>query len=33
VTLGSTFVLQSIYGAIQEYSGVAQPTWIDLAIR
>lgn len=26
----STFVVQSIYGAIQEYSGVDRPEWLDL---
>lgn len=27
----STFIVQSIYGAIQEYAGVARPEWLDLA--
>ena len=27
----STFIVQSIYGAIQEYVGVARPEWLDLA--
>jgi transcriptional regulator with XRE-family HTH domain len=26
----STFVLQSIYGAIQEYAGIDRPEWVDL---
>ena len=26
----STFVAQSIFGAIQEYSGAARPEWVDL---
>lgn len=26
----STFVVQSIFGAIQEYSGVDRPEWLDL---
>ena len=25
----STWLLQHIYGAIQEYSGIDQPTWLD----
>ena len=27
----STFIVQSIYGAIQEYAGVARPVWLELA--
>jgi hypothetical protein len=27
----STFVMQSIYGAIQEYGGFERPEWLDLA--
>lgn len=27
----STFIVQSIYGAIQEYACVARPEWLDLA--
>ena len=30
VVVHSTFVLQSIYGAIQEYAGIARPEWVDL---
>jgi len=26
----STFVIQSIYGAIQEYAGIDRPEWLDL---
>ena len=26
----STFVVQSIYGAIQEYAGIERPEWLDL---
>ena len=26
----STFILQSIYGAIQEYAGMERPEWVDL---
>jgi hypothetical protein len=26
----STFIAQSIYGAIQEYSGIERPEWLDL---
>ena len=26
----STFIVQSIYGAIQEYAGVERPEWLDL---
>jgi hypothetical protein len=27
----STFIVQSIYGAIQEYAGIDRPEWLDLA--
>jgi transcriptional regulator with XRE-family HTH domain len=27
----STFIVQSIYGGIQEYAGVARPEWLELA--
>jgi hypothetical protein len=30
VTVHSTFVVQSIYGAIQEYAGIERPRWLDL---
>lgn len=30
LTIHSTFIVQSIYGAIQEYSGVDRPEWLDL---
>jgi hypothetical protein len=30
LTIHSTFIVQSIYGAIQEYAGVARPDWLDL---
>ena len=33
VSVCSTFVVQRIYGAIQQYSGTAQPAWLDLATR
>jgi hypothetical protein len=26
----STFIVQSIYGAIQEYAGIERPEWLDL---
>jgi hypothetical protein len=26
----STFIVQSIYGAIQEYAGIVRPEWLDL---
>jgi hypothetical protein len=26
----STFIVQSIYGAIQEYTGTSRPEWLDL---
>jgi transposase-like protein len=30
VVVHSTFIVQSIYGAIQEYAGADRPEWIDL---
>jgi hypothetical protein len=30
VVVHSTFVVQSIYGAIQEYAGMDRPGWVDL---
>lgn len=30
VTVDSTFVVQSIYGAIQHYVGIKRPEWVDL---
>ena len=30
VTVCSTFIVQSIYGAIQEYAGIERPEWLDL---
>ena len=30
IVLHSTFVLQSIYGAIQEYIGLERPEWLDI---
>ena len=30
VRVSSTFVVQSIYGAIQEYAGIERPEWLDL---
>lgn len=30
VRVHSTFIVQSIYGAIQEYAGVKRPEWLDL---
>jgi hypothetical protein len=29
VCLYSTFVVQSVYGAIQEYAGIDRPEWLD----
>ena len=31
VSVHSTFVVQSIYGAIQEYAGIDRPEWLDCA--
>ena len=30
VAVHSTFIVQSIYGAIQEYAGIDRPEWLDL---
>jgi hypothetical protein len=30
VSVYSTFIVQSIYGAIQEYAGIDRPEWLDL---
>jgi hypothetical protein len=30
VTVCSTYIVQSIYGAIQEYAGIERPEWLDL---
>lgn len=30
VLVCSTFIVQSIYGAIQEYAGIERPEWLDL---
>jgi hypothetical protein len=30
VSVHSTFIVQSIYGAIQEYAGIERPEWLDL---
>jgi transposase-like protein len=30
VTVHSTFIVQSMYGAIQEYAGIDRPEWLDL---
>jgi transcriptional regulator with XRE-family HTH domain len=30
ISVGSTFIVQSIYGAIQEYAGIDRPEWLDL---
>jgi hypothetical protein len=30
VSVHSTFIVQSIYGAIQEYAGIDRPEWLDL---
>lgn len=32
VTLHSTFVLQAIYGAIQEITGIDRPEWLDIGV-
>jgi hypothetical protein len=29
LAVGSTFILQSIYGGIQEYAGIERPRWLD----
>jgi hypothetical protein len=33
IAVGSTFIVQSIYGAIQEYAGFERPEWIDLGVK
>ena len=33
VSLGSTFVVQSIFGAIQEYTGEDRPEWLDIGSK
>jgi hypothetical protein len=30
--VGSTWILQSIYGAIQEYAGCDRDEWLDLGL-
>ena len=30
IGVNSTFIVQSIYGAIQEYAGIERPEWLDL---
>jgi hypothetical protein len=30
LSVHSTDVIQSIYGAIQEYAGIDRPEWLDL---
>ena len=30
IAVHSTFIVQSIYGAIQEYAGIDRPEWLDL---
>jgi hypothetical protein len=30
LTVHSTFIVQSIYGGIQEYAGIDRPEWLDL---
>jgi hypothetical protein len=30
ISVGSTFIVQSIYGAIQEFAGIDRPEWLDL---
>jgi hypothetical protein len=29
IRVDSTFIVQSIYGAIQEYAGFERPEWLD----
>jgi transposase-like protein len=31
--VGSTWLIQSIYGSIQEYAGCARPEWLDLGLQ
>jgi hypothetical protein len=33
ITVNSTRLVQSIYGAIQEYTGIDRPEWVDLGTR
>lgn len=33
LAIASTFIVQSIYGAIQEYAGCDRPEWLDLGVR
>jgi hypothetical protein len=30
IAVYSTFIVQSIYGAIQEYAGMSRPEWLDM---
>jgi hypothetical protein len=30
ISVHSTFIVQSIYGAIQEHAGIDRPEWLDL---
>ena len=32
LSVHSTFIVQSIYGAIQEYAGIDRPEWLDLGM-
>lgn len=31
ITVHDTFIVQAIYGAVQEFVGVVRPEWLDLA--
>jgi hypothetical protein len=33
IAVSSTFIVQSIYGAIQEYAGCERPEWLDLGVK
>lgn len=33
LAVSSTFIVQSIHGAIQEYAGCARPEWLDLGVK
>ena len=33
IAVASTFIVQSIYGAIQEYVGCERPEWLDLGVK
>lgn len=33
LAVSSTFIVQSIYGAIQAYAGCERPEWLDLGVR